>query len=278
MKQEKVFQYIIAQLENGTVPWKCPYIPMTSGNGHVYRGINKLVLNLRAREMKYKSPFWYTYLNCKKNGGQVRKGQKGVHVVYFAQGKYTDEKTDKEKGYSTMKVYSVFNQEQCDFHEDYVEPELVDEYTPASALCADYIYREKIEQTNSPGMAFYNPKSDKINIPAMSALSDESHYYPTLFHEMGHSTGHEGRLNRKGVASMSLFDDHQYSEEELVAEMTAAYLCGATDREMKDLDQSAAYIESWLKVFGGDKSMLQRAATQAEKACEFIMGKQDAVL
>ena len=59
--KDKVYQYIIGALERGTVPWRNPYLPMISGYGHKYRGINKLVLNIRARESEYKSPVWFTF-------------------------------------------------------------------------------------------------------------------------------------------------------------------------------------------------------------------------
>ena len=284
MKTNKVYSYILEALESGVVPWRYPYIPMTSGNGHVYKGINRMQLNLRARQAGYSSPYWYTFNNAKKNGGHVMKRPKhleegevwGTPVFYWASGTYKDEETDKERGYAVRKTYWVFNREQCVFPDCY-EPDPIDHTMPdAEDLVAKYLYREDIEHRTTPGMAFYNPKDDFINVPHPHVMTDPALYYPTFFHEIGHSTGHTSRLARKGVCKGALYSNHEYSEEELVAEMTAAYLCGETGMEMEHLDQSAAYIQSWLKALDNDMDILQRAATQAEKAYQFILkGKQD---
>ncbi|NTV47214.1 MAG: hypothetical protein HGB11_11990 [Chlorobiales bacterium] len=48
--------------------------------------------------------------------------------------------------------------------------------------------------------------------------------YSTLFHELAHSTGHQSRLLREGITRNWGFGSHEYSEEELVAEMSASFL------------------------------------------------------
>lgn len=60
-------------------------------------------------------------------------------------------------------------------------------------------------------------------------------------------------------------------QEELVAEMGAAFLCGMTGIEKKTIESTAAYIASWLQVFRKDKRMLLIAAAQAQKAADYIL-------
>jgi antirestriction protein ArdC len=87
---------------------------------------------------------------------------------------------------------------------------------------------------------------------------------------MGHSTGHEKRLNREGITSIE-HKSHKYSKEELIAEMTAAYLCGHVGMSMSHLEQSASYIDNWLKSLKDDKNILQDACTEAEASYQYIL-------
>ena len=108
----------------------------------------------------------------------------------------------------------------------------------------------------------------------MERFDTAEHYYSTLFHEMTHATGHFSRLNRPTLANLCAFGDTNYSKEELVAEMGAAMLCGATGIANAALTlNSAAYLNSWLGVLRGDKTLVVRAAAQAQRAADFILGK-----
>jgi antirestriction protein ArdC len=100
----------------------------------------------------------------------------------------------------------------------------------------------------------------------------EEFFYSVLFHELGHSTGHKSRLARKDFCEAS-FGSETYSKEELVAEMTAAFLCGVNQIELKTIDNSAAYIKSWLKKLKDDPKMVVLAAAQAQKAADYILNK-----
>jgi antirestriction protein ArdC len=93
-----------------------------------------------------------------------------------------------------------------------------------------------------------------------------------------HSTGHESRLNRKGVAGSdgewSAFGSTPYAREELVAEMGAAFLSGHAGIVERTLDNSAAYLQSWLARLKEDARLIVQAAAAAQKAADFILGKQ----
>lgn len=95
----------------------------------------------------------------------------------------------------------------------------------------------------------------------------------TLFHELTHATGHANRLNRKGIAEFDKFGSAQYAREELIAEMGAAFLCGHCGIEQATLDNSAAYIASWIRTLRGDPMLAVTAAAQAQKASDWVLGK-----
>lgn len=84
----------------------------------------------------------------------------------------------------------------------------------------------------------------------------EDGYHATLFHELVHSTGHEKRLNRQGIAERNRFGSDPYCQEELVAELGSAFLCGHAGIAERTLDGSAAYIENWLRRLKGDRTLI----------------------
>ena len=92
----------------------------------------------------------------------------------------------------------------------------------------------------------------------------------TLFHELTHATGHTSRLSRAGITEPIHFGRDPYSREELVAEMGAAFLCGHCGIENRTIQESAAYIQGWLDRLRDDRKLIVHAATQAQKACDFI--------
>ena len=85
-----------------------------------------------------------------------------------------------------------------------------------------------------------------MSVPPLDAYASREEYYSTLFHELVHSTGHGTRLKRQSLLQFTHFGDHEYSHEELVAEMGAAMLCGLTGIAPKTLENSARYVASWL--------------------------------
>jgi antirestriction protein ArdC len=110
-------------------------------------------------------------------------------------------------------------------------------------------------------------------MPDAKCFFKDEEYYSTLFHEAVHSTGHRMRLNRHQQFSNLNFGSKDYSQEELVAEMGAAYLCGISGIETITIDNSAAYIEGWLKKLRTDKKFIVSAASLAQHAVDYILGQ-----
>ncbi len=108
----------------------------------------------------------------------------------------------------------------------------------------------------APRMA-QNPKTlERVPVPAKKTVKfkigrlmpeacrfvDRESYYATLFHELVHSTGHSTRLDRGLDTDPSPFGSADYSKEEPVAEMGAAFLAAAAGISPATIEQSAAYI------------------------------------
>jgi len=90
---------------------------------------------------------------------------------------------------------------------------------------------------------------------------------------MAHSTGHAKRLHRENFDNQAHFGSESYSKEELIAEMSAAMLCGIAGIEQKTIENSADYLKTWIARLKSDSRLLVSAASQAQKAADFIQGK-----
>ena len=120
--------------------------------------------------------------------------------------------------------------------------------------------------------AWYRPANDTVGIPSRQAFGFAEEYYSTLFHELTHSTGHPSRIGREGIEKLNTFGSESCSKEELIAEMGAALLAGIAGIERKTLANSAAYLKSWIDVLKSDSRMVVFAASQAQKAADYIQG------
>jgi len=109
-------------------------------------------------------------------------------------------------------------------------------------------------------------------MPERKCFDSMEEYYSTLFHELTHSTGHPTRLNRSSLTEFERFGDHNYSREELVAEMGAAFLAGYSGIENHTINNSAAYLANWLDLLMKDSRIVLVAASQAQKAADLILG------
>jgi len=279
MKTNKAYEVItdrmIDLLEKGTVPWRKPWaghdlMPANLISKKNYRGINVFLL----AAMTYDSPYWLTFNQAKQSGGTVRKGEKACPVVFW---KWLDDKKNptSQKKIPMLRYYHVFNAAQCDGLEDKVPViETKDrEFNPiAEAEALATAMPQKPELTHSHSRAFYRPTQDLVNVPRPELFNSDEEYYSTLFHELVHSTGHEKRLGRHDNKTFEMFASNTYSQEELVAEMGCAYMCGTCGIMEQTIDNSAAYISGWLKQLKNDKAFVIKAAGQAQKAVDYILG------
>ena len=149
------------------------------------------------------------------------------------------------------------------------------DYSPveaASAIVQGYADGPVIHHRG--GSAFYRPGSDEVTLPEPTRFASTNEYYSTLFHELAHSTGHGSRLARGIDTDLRPFGSPDYGKEELIAEMAAAFLCGASDIVPSVIVNQAAYLQGWLNVLKADKRLVIAAAGQAQRAADWIMGER----
>ena len=144
----------------------------------------------------------------------------------------------------------------------------------AEAIVASYPDPPSISQ-DGRASAYYRPATDTIHLPEQESFDSEASYYATLFHELTHSSGSQSRLARPGVTNPIRYGSHQYSQEELVAEMGAAFLLAEARIDSDSLtDNSAAYFASWLKALKNDPKLVVLAGAQAQRAVDHITGRE----
>lgn len=270
---------IVDLLEQGTVPWRKPWKgghqPKNLISNNSYRGINNILLACAP----YGSPWWVTFRQAKKLEGTVRKGEKGFPVIFWKPQVrlVEDENGDTEvRQWPLLRYYTVFNVEQCEGLDHQIPPET--EATPtfkpidqAEAVVKAMPAPPSIRH-DQPS-AFYRPATDLVNMPKPELFTPPEEYYSTLFHELIHATGHESRLARSEVIDTQSFGSHSYSREELVAEFGSCFLCGHTGIEAAVLENSASYINGWMRRLKQDKCLVINAAAKAQKAADWILGR-----
>lgn len=283
---EIITDRIVSQLEKGTVPWQKPWSGMAASEPRNlvskkgYRGINAFLTDCQG----YTSPYWLSFKQAGDLGGKIKTGEKGTPVIFWnwvkkGTGKQ-DPVTDAEllKNIPFLRYYTVFNSQQCELPEGKLPlvPDLPDNGLTPIACCE----RIAAKMPNAPAIrygeqrAYYRPSTDSVNMPKFGTFRTAEAFYSTLFHELTHATGHEKRLNRSGITDATYFGTSNYSKEELVAEMGAAFLCGTAGIENRTTDNSAAYIASWLRQLRKDTKLVIVAAAQAQKAADYILHRQ----
>lgn len=289
MTNDNIYQMvtdrIIAEMEKGIIPWQRPWnggeCCISHTTGKPYSWLNQLMLGGKVGE-------WLTFKQCKAEGGNVKRGEKGCPVVFwsFNDKKVKDVDADGNevirivRGHPFLKYYTVFHIDQCDGIKPKFDKEIKnydnDPIEAAENIVKTYFDREactlNIYQSSK---AFYSPSTDSVTVPQMSQYEVCEEYYSTLFHEMTHSTGHETRLNR--IVKVAAFGSEDYSKEELVAEMGAAMLVSTAGIECeKAFRNSVGYLQGWLKALSNDNKLIVVAAGKAEAAVKYILnGKQD---
>lgn len=276
---------ILERLEAGVVPWKhysnlraVETAPRNYISGKPYHGVNYFLTSM----MGFKSPFWMTFNQAKSLDGQVRKGEHAVPIVFWNFVEREDRETGKAKQIPFLKYFNVFNAEQVDgIDQKTIEITGERETTPnqeAERIVANMPSRPGIVYGAFP-IACYSPSEDKVKMTRAELCVSDERFNEVLLHELVHSTGHSSRLNReKDMGGWNAFGSKEYSKEELVAEMGAAFLCSECGLSQATIDDSAAYIASWLKVLKGDSKLVVQAAAKAQKAASFILGTNEIAL
>jgi antirestriction protein ArdC len=274
---KEITDRIVARLKNGVVPWRQPWsakgfgvMPRNAVTARAYSGANVLLLWSRAQESGFSDPRWLTFKQALEAGGNVRKGEKGECVIYVSKVIRTDEDGEK-RSIPFLKAYTVFNVAQC----DNLPAKITDPNAAArqcnsdarDALAEAFIHSSRATVRHGEARAYYSPAGDLVNLPPFETFKSSSSYYAIAFHELGHWTGAEKRLNR---TFGKRFGDRAYSAEELVAELTSAFLCA--EFGFDNDGQDAAYIAYWITFLTEHDKAIVAAAAAASRAVEFMRG------
>ncbi len=277
---------IVAELEAGRLPWVQPWgtaaakaplaMPKNAATGRGYSGINVLILWGAVIERGFAGQSWLTFRQALSLGGNVRKGEHGTTVVYADRFTPEDERRRAERDGDEpgvipfLKRFTVFNADQCDG--------LPDEVAVAAPPPPEGLILPQVEaQIGATGAdfriggnrAFYSATHDFVQVPPPQAYFEPINWHRTALHELGHWVGHVSRLARDQSGG---FGSALYAKEELVAEMTSAFVCASLG--ITPTVRHADYIGSWLAVLREDDRAIIRAASAASKAADYLLAFQ----
>lgn len=290
-------EQVISMLEEGTAPWQKPWkggdlsaAPHNDANGTRYSGINRIMLSWLSMSKYGGESRYMTLPQANELGYRVKKGEHGQSVVYWQFTKEQDkrdengapvlgpdgqpEKENVRLERPIAKYWRVFNVSQLQSAENGAPYPALDDNTPRFSWNPE----EKAEailtasganiEHQKGNRAFYRASEDKIVLPEREQFPDAAGYYDTALHELGHWTGHESRLNRN---VRNPFGSPEYAREELRAEI-ASWMMGQDLGIAHDPGQHAAYVENWIQALKNDPYEIVRAASDAERIKEYVMG------
>jgi antirestriction protein ArdC len=272
---EEVTQKIIEELEQGTAPWVKPWqggvgrMPYNATSQRRYSGVNVLLLWSEAFRKGYRHHGWLTFKQARALGGHVKKGEHGCHVVYassFTKHEQGEDGEEQDRKIPFLKSYTVFNVAQTERLPSLIYA--VPEKKPLDDAIEDvevFLARIGADVRHGGDRACYMPGMDAIALPEPSCFETAAHYYATSLHEHTHWSGAKHRLNRDLTGR---FGDAAYAAEELVAELSAAFLCASLS--IPGRLRHAEYLGSWLKVLQEDKKAIFTAASRATEAAQFL--------
>ena len=284
------------QIEQGVAPWQKPWkpgerrLPKNIQTDKAYRGGNSVYLSVTQTAKGYSDHRWATYKQIKDMGGQVRKGEKATHVLFY---KFDDEREKPRAGAPDqpasapegtaerdrsrppmVRCYAVFNVEQA----DNLKLERRDDNRDKAPEWKAHQTAERVIQESGIHVAhvrgdraFYNLQTDKVTLPEREQFASANGYYQTALHELGHATGHPARMDRDTLkAGAGKFGSVEYAREELRAEMSAM-MTGERVGVGHDGSRGAAYVEGWITALDQDPKEIYKAAADAQKISDYLL-------
>ena len=266
---------------NWQEPWFNGLKPRNGQYNRPYKGINQVFLRFVTNKNNYDDPRWYTFNQIKKMGCHLQKETKGTLVEYWYPWDITDGKKLKwsevkeaeEKNHKlTLYAYynTVFNG-SCITGLSKYEPETAIEPVEPDMLIEKVSKALDVEIIEDEmDRAYYSSVFDKIHLPKQKYFKSSADYNATALHELTHSTGHEKRLNRE---LKNFFGSEEYAFEELVAEIG----CAMTSQFLKEglgqtqFENSAAYLDSWIKAVKENADVFPKAVKLAEQASDYML-------
>jgi antirestriction protein ArdC len=296
--RQQVTQQIIAALEQDLLPWRRPWRATMGGSQpgrhsnvasrRAYQGVNPLLLELHAMQHGLTSRWWGTFpmwkslgCNIKKRPQGVEEGHWGCRIVFWKPLTKTvvDNTTgdEEDERFFVLKTFTVFNADQVDgaeafqVREEDGQPRAQPDFQPAeeliSATGADIrfggdraFYRRPTPEGSFPN----HQEGDFIVLPPQVTFSPPGAFYETAIHELAH------------FSEVRTGWDHEkngYALGELAAEIASCYVAAELGiPQGEELGNHAAYLQNWLDALKGDRNFIFKAAKQASKATDYLLG------
>lgn len=277
---QMVTDRIIAELENGVIPWKKPWTGAPDG---AYNRVSRKPYSLLNQMLLKHTGEYATYKQITEAGGHVRKGAKSEIVVFWKIQPVTEELEDgttEVRQIPLLRYYNVFHVATQAEGIEPIQEKIDNDVEPiaeAEKLLHDYISRENITLKQCvSNEAYYSPARDLIHLPMLNQFAQIEEFYSTAFHEATHSTMTAARCDRQAARARAkaAFGGEEYSKEELVAEIGAATILNRLGIETShSFHNSAAYIQNWLTVLRNDNHFIVSATSKAEKAVKYIFAE-----
>ncbi len=290
---QEVTDRIVAMIEAGAAPWRKPWttprlpgvpaLPVNAVTGQPYHGVN--VLLLLPLSMLFGDPRWCSYRQAEARGWQVRHGERGTPICFYKLLEITPEDREDLRGIldegdeairtvPLLRRSTVFHASQIEGMPTLEEAYGVGESWPEAAWEAEarldaLLARSGAAIEHRGYRAYYQPGEDRIVLPPRARFPSADAYYGTAFHELGHWTGHEQRLNRPFSFDRGTPD---YAREELRAELASAFLNAELGCQ-HDLDEHAAYLAMYLALLRQDRKEIFRAAKDAQAIADLILDR-----
>lgn len=302
-QRKQLVDAVLKNLEKQNGLWQRGWVyigtPVSAITGKKYHGINNFFLTIAAMSNGYSDNRWATFNQIKDKGWEFKTDAEGnslgkgagVAIEFFElrdretrqpfdrrvlDGMSADEREEymKENVFPLRKYYRVFNGDVIQGIPERAKHEID---TSGYSERAEKILKLWSE-TESPifyggDEAYYQIRTDSIHIPQREQFKDLQEFYGTALHEVGHSTGHESRLNRDMGDG---FGTPSYAEEELRAEIASMFIAQDLGIEMEEshIQNNTAYIEDWKKKITENPNVLFTAIADADRITKFVMAKE----
>jgi antirestriction protein ArdC len=248
-------------------------MPRSAASRKFYSGINILILWDAVIRRGFAAQEWLTFRQALSLGGHVRKGERGTVICYAdsfipkAERERVQTGGDDPSRVPFLKRFTVFNVEQCEGLPAHIVPQPpiypeTEKHPEAEAL----ISGSGATIREAGGEAFYHLGEDFIRLPPRGSFLTPADFYCTALHELGHWTAHPTRLKRDLTGR---FGSTAYAREELIAELTSAFLCAHLG--IIPQVRHADYLANWLAVLKSDNRAIFHAASQASNAADFVL-------
>ena len=186
---QEITNQIISDLEKGLPVWEKPWekgfmgFPENTFSKSFYSGVNTLILWLRQSQTGFETSQWITFLQVKKLGGKVKKGEKATPIVFYKKLLITDEKTEEEKTIPLLKTHTVFNLSQTEGLEHLIKKSSSKEKPQFQDVkkAEELIKKSKADISFAPiDRACYQSTEDKILMPKKEQFKTQEGFYSTM--------------------------------------------------------------------------------------------------